>query len=364
MHVICPHAVGTLEIETLDGVTIHRFRYAPGTLETLIADGGILANLQRTPWKWLLLPFFLFAMAQKTISLVRRLRPTLIHAHWLIPQGAILWCIGKIFSLPPVVLTSHGGDLFSFTGTLGTWIKRRVLRQACQVAVVSEAMREIAIQLGADIKTTSVCPMGITIPDPPPDHTLPPRIGGQILFVGRLVEKKGLKFLLAAMPAISAAVPHAQLMIIGGGPEEAKLTKQIKDLDMQSRVTLLGPVPHHQLAGYYQQASLFVAPFIEAQSGDIEGLGLVTIEAISHHCPVLVGNVPAVMDVIPPTWRANCVVQANQTDTLAQGVLARLQHPAGIKEKQALYDHVVGTYSWQQVTRRYLQLFNRVTHQW
>ena len=44
--------------EVLDGVTIHRFRYAPAAIETLVQDGGILANLKRAPWKWCVVPFF------------------------------------------------------------------------------------------------------------------------------------------------------------------------------------------------------------------------------------------------------------------------------------------------------------------
>ena len=58
VHVVCPHAPGAASYEVMDGVSIHRFRYAPEALETLVQDGGILANLNRSHWKWGLVPFF------------------------------------------------------------------------------------------------------------------------------------------------------------------------------------------------------------------------------------------------------------------------------------------------------------------
>src|SRR5690606_21732787 len=62
VHVLCPHAAGAARRELMDGVHVHRFRYAPEKLQTLVNDGGITTNLRRTPSKWLLVPGFVASL--------------------------------------------------------------------------------------------------------------------------------------------------------------------------------------------------------------------------------------------------------------------------------------------------------------
>ena len=97
VHVISPHAMGATLEECIDGIYIHRFRYAPNFMETLVHNGGILANLKQNKFKWLLLPLFFLAMQIKISKLVLRIKPDCIHAHWIIPQGLCL----AILSLVP-----------------------------------------------------------------------------------------------------------------------------------------------------------------------------------------------------------------------------------------------------------------------
>ena len=87
IHVLCPHSPNTKKREHMDGITVHRFQYAPTPLETLVSDGGIMNNLKHHHWKWLLLPTFFLSMIWNTVRLIRQLNPDAIHAHWLIPQG-------------------------------------------------------------------------------------------------------------------------------------------------------------------------------------------------------------------------------------------------------------------------------------
>ena len=79
--VSCPHAPGALPQESMDGVEVHRYRYAPARWESLAYEGGIVTNLRRHPWKWLLLPGFFLAQAWSAWRLVARFRPHVVHAH-------------------------------------------------------------------------------------------------------------------------------------------------------------------------------------------------------------------------------------------------------------------------------------------
>ena len=129
--VLAPCAPGAARAETMDGVEVRRYRYAPAALETLVNDGGMLTNLKRQPWKWLLVPGFLLAMLGSLWRQMRQWRPDVIHAHWLLPQGfaaALLACAGR--GAPPFVVTSHGVDIFSLRSPLMRMAKRFVALRA------------------------------------------------------------------------------------------------------------------------------------------------------------------------------------------------------------------------------------------
>ena len=105
--VLCPHAPGAARRERMDGVEVERFRYAPAALETLVPGGGVLPNLKRRPAKWLLLPGFLLGQAIATRRALARLGPDVVHAHWIVPQGAVMALLAALGRRVPWLLTSH-----------------------------------------------------------------------------------------------------------------------------------------------------------------------------------------------------------------------------------------------------------------
>lgn len=351
--VLGPHAPGSLPREMLDGVEVIRYRYAPEALETLVNDGGIVANLRRCPWKLLLVPGFLLSMGFNSFLLLRQRRVDVVHAHWLIPQGlvaALLTLTGR--DTPPFVVTSHGADLFALKGSFLQAMKRWVIGRALAVTVVSRAMREHMEGLVGDMGKVRVQPMGVDLRErfvPAPDV---PRNEDELLFVGRLVEKKGLRHLIDALPAIIASRPGARLRVAGFGPEEAVLRQQVGALGLVDKVEFLGPVPQSDLPALYRRAALFVAPFVEAASGDREGLGLVLVEAIGCGCPVVAGNVRAVEDVLG--CEAPEIVDPTNPLQLSSRIVSVLSDPAKASLRAAqLRQRVAGTFDWENVARRY-----------
>lgn len=190
--VLAPHASGAKCRETMDGVEIVRYRYAPERLETLVNDGGVVANLKQARWKYLLVPGFILMQAWTAWQRLRRDHVDVIHAHWLIPQGLIAallqWLPGRRV---PFVVTSHGADLYALKGRLLGRVKAFVARRAAAVTVVSSAMRERLHALNVDEGKVSVLPMGVDLSERFTPDPAVPRSDREILFVGRLVEKKG-----------------------------------------------------------------------------------------------------------------------------------------------------------------------------
>jgi glycosyltransferase involved in cell wall biosynthesis len=267
----------------------------------------------------LVVPFVLM-QALTLWRLLHRLRPDAIHAHWIVPQGLIV-AVLRILEprTPAFVITSHGADLFSLRTAALQRLKRWVVGKARAVTVVSESMREELHRIGADTSHVTVQPMGVDLSSRfTPDDAVP-RQESEILFVGRLVEKKGLRDLLDAMPHVLARRPAARLTVVGFGPEDDERRAQATKLGLDGRVGFLGAVSQAELPSLYRRASVFVAPFVQARSGDREGLGLVMVEALGCGCPVVTTRIKAVREVFGG-WPAY-VADAGSPQSLAEQIL-------------------------------------------
>ena len=348
--VICPHADGAKKEEILEGVTVYRYRYAPKGFESLVNDGGIVSNLKNSPWKLLLLPFFFVAQLLLIRKVIKNEAIDVVHAHWLIPQGLALSLLSKVTKVPPFLVTSHGADLFALQGKLFNSLKLFVAKKASKLSVVSKVMATELIKMGVNEDKITIMPMGVNMAHFCLNSDVT-RSKYEILFVGRLVEKKGLCYLLSALPEILKYQPNVYLTIIGFGPEEHALKAQAKRLDIGDKVHFIGPVTQDKLSKHYQSAAVFVAPFIEAKSGDQEGLGLVLVEAISCGCPIVVSDIPACRDVIAGISGVEVFIAAN-VSLLAQAVCLSLQttnskcvtHDKIILEKNFCWHNVADNY--------------------
>ena len=351
---LVPSSPGALPREVLDGVEIVRYRYAPRRYETLVNAGGIVTNLRRQPWKWLLVPSFLFAQYVRAALILRQRQRFAIHAHWLIPQGVIAALL-SVFSThaPRLVVTSHGADLFALRGRAFAHLRAWVVGRADEVTVVSDAMRENLERAGVDVRKVSVQPMGVDLRDRfAPDATTQ-RSRAEILFVGRLVEKKGLRHLLDAMPSIIALHSEAVLTIAGFGPEEASLRAHSDALGLADRVRFLGAVPQSRLPALYRRAAAFVAPFVEAKSGDQEGFGLVLVEALGCGCPVIASDLPATRSTLSSVHGA-IGVPPGDSDALAVAIGTVLADPESFAARAAAdRESLLERYDWSPVADRY-----------
>jgi len=353
--VLCPGASGAARAEVMDGVSIVRYRYAPASWQTLVNHGGMVANLKRHPWKWLLVPAFLLSMLLSLWREIRRSRPDVLHAHWIIPQGFVAACLGFLgVRLPPLLVTSHGADLYTLRAWPLSAAKRYVARRAAKLTVVSEPMRQELLALGADDARISVQPMGVDLAAHFTPDTGVPRSRDEILFVGRLVEKKGLHVLIEALPSVLAEHPAASLTVAGFGPELITHQALVARLGLEDKVRFIGAVAQRELPALYRRAAVFVAPFIEARSGDREGLGLVALEAAGCGCPVIASGLPPVRDAfdgLPVT-----LVEPGQGPELASALSRVLDTPGDGGAATAVRSGLLRRFDWSAVSGAYERL--------
>jgi glycosyltransferase involved in cell wall biosynthesis len=186
------------------------------------------------------------------------------------------------------------------------------------------------------------------------------RVPGQILFVGRLVEKKGVKYLIQALPRIRQRVPNAHLVIVGSGPDRDMLFELASTMGLLNSIQFVGAISQVELPGFYRRASVFVAPFVEATSGDREGLGLVTAEAIASGCPVVVGDVAAVADIFLDGALEMRAVPGN-VESLVEKVVAMLLAPEAASQQVLTLRHrLVAQLGWDAIALQYASLLREV----
>jgi glycosyltransferase involved in cell wall biosynthesis len=300
--VLAPHCRGSTREETMtrDGrsIEVRRFRYFPEKMETLAYDGGMLSRVRRNPLRLLILPFFLGAQAVAVLRLQRELDIAAVHAHWIVPQGFVTAVLSVLMRrFPPVVVTSHGGDLYALRGSVLRGVKRWVLSRASAVTVVSNAMRDHCEQHGLVPGKAIVRSMGVDLKrEFTPGNPDSPREG--LVFVGRLVEKKGLEYLLEALAILAPEYPQLALTVVGDGPLRDGLVELANVRGVSDRVNFVGSVVNEEVPAYLRAAAISVMPSVVAASGDQEGLGLVAVEAQGCGCAVVASDLPAVRDAV------------------------------------------------------------------
>ena len=358
VHVLAPHAAGARREEFLGGLHVHRFRYAPETLQQLAYDGGILARLRQRRWRLLLVPCLLAGQWWALRRLLRREHFDAIHAHWLVPQAlvAILAGVPKSCAL---LCTSHGGDLFGLRGRLLGRLKRGILARCTSVTVVSAAMRDEVQRLRPG-QAVDIIPMGTDLAEcftPSPTVAREPNA---ILFAGRLVEKKGVAYLIDAIARLRQQGRSVVLRIAGSGPELETLRAQAQRLGIASAVDFLGAIDHTRLADLYRQASVAVVPSVVAASGDQEGFGLVIVEAMGCECPVVASRLPAIDDIAIDGETALLVPPADPA-ALADAIATVLDDPSAAgRRAMAARVRVLERFDWVSITSRYAALLLRL----
>ena len=299
--VLAPHTRGAASAETIDhdgrSIDVRRFRYFIPGLESLAYEGGIMAKLKRNPLRLLLVPFFLLAQLFAVARLQRQSGFDVVHAHWLIPQGLIASLLGWVTDpAPPYVVTVHGSDLHMLGGGFMTRLKRRAAQGAAGVTVVSAAMRDKVGRLGASAENVVVRSMGVDLRE-----EFTPGEGGNrdgLVFVGRLIDVKGLPVLIDAMQRLSRDRPNLRLTIIGDGPERRAIEQRSAALGLDGRVIFAGRMTPAEIVPRLRAAEVFVMPSVVTKAGAEEGFGLVAVEAMGCSCAVVASNLGGIRDAV------------------------------------------------------------------
>lgn len=328
--VLAPHGAGARLEEARAGVRVVRYRYFwPAPWQALCYGGGMLVRLRERPWRWALLPSFLLSQGLALRRLLREERFDLLHAHSILPQGLVARVFGgrKL----PLVVTSHGGDVFGLPehGILGA-LKRDVVRQASAITVNSRATGEAVARLGAEpcrIHRIPATPNTVT-PDPAlVDHLR--TVGGpgpRLLLIGRLIEEKGIAEYIQAVAVLRKRFPGLIGWVAGTGEGAARYQAQAEELGAASAVCFLGWLEASEVASYLAAADVLVAPSKPGRRRWQEAQGLAVVEAMFARTPVVASDIGGIPDMVVH-GETGLLVPPGEARALATAVESLLRSP-------------------------------------
>lgn len=254
-------------------------------------------------------------------------------AHYSLLMPA--WAASQARRVPFGVFT-HGLDLLYPQTTRYKRVFNASLRAADIVFTNSRAATDIACDLGVDparieLVYPTVNPTRQAV-DEGLVESLRQRHGLQgkacLLTVGRLVERKGHDVVLHALPAIADAVPDSHYLIVGGGPNEDHLRALTRDLGLTERVTFTGLATDEEVAAYYALGDVFVMISRSIpEKGDVEGFGIVYLEANLMGKPVVAGNSGGVPEAVVD-GRTGLLVDPQDSTAVAEAVVTLLRDKA------------------------------------
>lgn len=302
--VLAPSFPGARTRDTLMGVEILRYRYAPRQIwERLAYPGGIMPRLRANPGYWALVPCLLMGQWYALRRLLRTEAFDVVHAHWTLPQG--LLAAAHASKGVPFVTTAHGGDVHAVGGRLGEPLLRFVMRRAAAVTVVSEELRQRLsrlggttrdkirhISMGVDFQHFATAALGAQMPQDLPDDA------PLILFVGRLTGKKGLHVLIDALALGVPELGKAFLAVVGEGPALQGLVKRVRERGLEDRVRFLGARSHDDLPAYFAAADVFALPCVQSEDGDKDGLPVTLMEAAACGTPAVASSIGGIPEFV------------------------------------------------------------------
>ncbi|MFQ5643312.1 MAG: glycosyltransferase [Thiogranum sp.] len=336
-------------------VTVHRFGYFPVKRPGLAYGSGILPNLRASRRLYLQVPFFLGALFVSLIVQALRVRPDVIHAHWVIPAGFVAVLVGKLLGIP-VITTVHGGDAFVLRSPFFRWLRKFTLNNSSVWTSNTRSTANAAMNGCSGINAPEVIPMGVDVQLFASGNRVAHRSGMDeqeqvILYVGRLVKKKGCKVLVEAFRRVVEDY-HGKvtLWFAGDGDDRVVLERLIAELGLSGRVRFFGARPNENLPDIYAGADLFVLPSVT------EGQGVVLLEAMAGSVPVIANKVGGIGEVIENNI-TGWLVKPSDPGLLGERICACLDAPHLRAVVAANARNRVMSYDWPVVAQSFVELY-------
>lgn len=303
--------------------------------------------------RWL--PLFLGYSA--LLILANSIRGKILLLHLGDPALAPLGRLAKLCNVP-VCVTVHGLDVTYPHWLYPFWL-RIFLRDFDAYICISSAARAAAIAKGVPTSRTQVIGVGVTAPGAPANTA---REEDLLLFVGRLVKRKGLEwFVRVVLPRIAQRREGVRLVIIGAGPERSAIQKAAATVGVADRITWLGAVPESDRMTWLARATVCIAPNVHVP-GDIEGYGVVALEAAAAGCALVAADLEGLRDAIVD-GQGGRLVASEDANVWTEAIVELLEDRAGAAALgEQAREWARSERNWESVCERYESIFDALEH--
>ena len=366
VHILCPHSCGARDHEVIDEMEVFRFRYfCPSRLELISTGEGMTASLRKGILPKLQILPFLVSEIIALMLLIKRRNIHLVNTHWMIPQG-FMYAVIRRFCRVPHVMTVHAAGIFALMRIpLGKMTGRFIVNNTDAIIAVSSYInkciddlvdhdtRATILPMGVDTKKFLKCEDRISLRS---DYGIKSKY--VLLFVGKLVPKKGLRYLIEAMQHLTRKISDIELIVVGGGPLMNILAQQARDCGVEKYVRFVGWVDNDELPGYYRLSDAVIVPSIVDEKGETEGMPVVVQEALSSGRPVIASRISGIPDVITNGYNG-WLVEEKDSVGLSKKIMEVLQSTdLDTVEKNAFL--TAKRYDWNEIARQYNKMIDGI----
>lgn len=360
VHLVAPWHPAITRPAREGNVHFHFFRYAPvPSLNVFGYAGGLEADVSLRAAAWMVAPIALAAGWRMARRVAGEVGATVMHGHWVIPGGVIAnYARGDL----PLVVSLHGSDVFVAEkhALLGR-LAHGVFHDAAYVTACSADLAARAIRLGARPATTEVVPYGVDVERFAPDasqravvrRALGLSSDAPLVFaVGRFVKKKGFEYLIDAVARLVQAHPTLTTVVAGDGDLAGEFRARAAVLGLGDRVRFPGRVPHGDVAAWCAAADVIAVPSVRDDSGNVDGLPNVVLEALATGTPVVSTPAGGIAQVIEDGVNGRLVPERDVV-ALASAIDDLLGDSAhGRALGAAARAHVATHHGWSHVAER------------
>lgn len=261
---------------------------ASTALRWLVSDIAEVGWMRATSWKLV----YQFLAGIRLAAMLKDNGCTHLHVHFAhVPTQIAMYA--STLSGVPFTIMAHANDIFE----RGLLLKRKAER-ASRMLTISEHNRHYLESLGIPRSHLAVVRCGVSFPiDASPIRTDAVR-AFTIGTLGRMVEKKGIDVLIRALAELESAGRLVELQIAGDGPLKEELQSLAKTLGVADRTQFVGSLPHHQVAAWMRQLDAFVLACKQDGNGDMDGIPVVLMEAMSQSVPVISTRLSGIPELV------------------------------------------------------------------
>lgn len=345
-------------------------RFPPGdiTIFTSSANGAEVfdATFPQPVIRWparVLLP--LPSVRHAVLEHASRLRPDIVLFGAAMPLALLGAAVQKELGIPYGTFT-HGLEIAAARLPGGRTMLARIFRDARFVTTVSRWTADLLRPMVGTRTSIALLPAGVDVsrfrPDVRSDDVLARHrieTGPVISCVSRLVARKGQDMVIRALPRIASEFGGVRFLVVGRGPDEARLRTLARREGVAERVVFTGAVSYMDLPAYFRAGHVFAMPCRHRRFGlDVEALGAVYLQAAGVGRPSLGGRVGGVADAIQH-GATGVLVDPDRLAEIEEALLALLRDPARAERMGArAAARVHSEFSWELIVARLRRLLD------